>query len=913
MAHARRIDLNTIGMVKTVADAPPHAADVDAAVRRFESDPAAGLTSVEAAERLARYGPNTLPEAAGRSLVAAIVSQFTSFLILLLLAATIVAAAIGEVVDAAVIAAIVVLSAALGFVQEWRAERAISALRAMTAPEARLIRDGALTTVPSGEVVQGDVVVLDVGNYVPADLRLIESHMLQINEASLTGESVPVRKSAETILPQQTDVADRLNSAFAGTIVTYGRGAGLAIATGEETEIGRIAQLIARPQRGPTPLQRRMSELGRYLGAAAIAVSAIVFAAGLLRGLDLFEIGLAAISLAVAAVPEGLAAVVVIALALGMQRMARRNALIRRLAAVETLGSATVIASDKTGTLTRGEMTVTTLYTGPGRPAIEVTGGGYEPVGDFRSDGVTVDPKTDGHLELLLTAGALCNDARLERRDGRWQVIGDPTEGALVVAARKAGLNWEQIESSQARTHELPFTSERARMTTVHKFEDRAIAYMKGAPEVVLASCLQRRHGQAVVPLGEAEERDILDANLQLASKGLRVLALAYRIVQRGPDMDDLESEMVFLGLAAMQDPPREEAREAVAACRAAGIRAVMITGDHSATAVAIARDLRLADDLGDVLTGAQLDDMSDEDLRHAAKRTSVYARISAAQKVRIVEAMQAGGEIVAVTGDGVNDAPALHRADIGVAMGITGTDVAKEAADMVITDDNFASIVAAVEEGRHIFDNIRNFVVYLLGGNIAEIIVVFVGVTAGLPLPLLPIQILFVNLVTDGPPALALGVEPGDPGALTRPPRDPHESLITRRIWLTVVLRGVFLGGAALSAYVLWWEFLGRTEAESRTIAFAILVVGQILLAFASRSLYRTVLGLGPLTNAWLVGGCLLSLLSLVAVLYVPGLTAAFETVPLGVVDWLVVAAFAIAPLVLIEVRKISRWRLRP
>jgi Ca2+-transporting ATPase len=900
-------------VVKTVAEASPHASDVDAVVRRFESDATEGLTPAEAAERLARYGPNSLPEAAGRSLIAAVVSQFTSFLILLLLAATIVAAAIGEIVDAATIAAIVALSAALGFVQEWRAEQAISALRAMTAPEARLIRRGAVTTVPAGEVVPGDIVVLDVGNYVPADLRLIESHMLQIDEASLTGESVPVRKSAEEVLPQQTEVADRQNSAFAGTIVTYGRGAGLAVATGEATEIGRIAQLIARPQLGPTPLQRRMSELGRYLGAAAIAVSAIVFAAGVLRGLDLFEIGLAAISLAVAAVPEGLAAVVVISLALGMQRMARRNALVRRLAAVETLGSATVIASDKTGTLTRGEMTVTALYTGPGRPAIEVTGSGYEPAGDFRSDDVLVDPATDGHLELLLTAGALCNDASLEQRDGRWQVIGDTTEGALVVAARKAGLDWERVESSQARTHELPFTSERALMTTVHRFEDRAIAYMKGAPEVVLARCLRRRDGDAVVPLTEADERDILHDNRQFAANGLRVLGLAYRIVPREPDLDNLESEMVFLGLAAMRDPPREEAREAVAACRGAGIRAVMITGDHGATAVAIARDLHLADDLSDVLTGAQLDDMSDEDLRDAAKRTSVYARISAAQKVRIVEAMQAAGEIVAVTGDGVNDAPALHRADIGVAMGITGTDVAKEAADMVITDDNFASIVAAVEEGRHIFDNIRNFVVYLLGGNIGEIAVVFVGVISGLPLPLLPIQILFVNLVTDGPPALALGVEPGDPGALKRPPRDPRESLIARRIWLAVAVRGALLGAATLAVYVLWWEFLDRPEGESRTIAFSTLVVSQVLFAFTSRSLHRTVLELGLFTNAWLVAGCSASLLSLVAVLYAPGLTDAFETEALGIIDWLVVSAFAVAPVVLIEAGKVSRWRLGP
>ncbi len=899
--------------MKNVAEAPPHAADVDAAVRRLEADPAAGLTSPEAAERLARYGPNMLPEAPGRSLVAAFVSQFTSFLILLLLAATVVAAAIGEIVDAVAISAIVFFAALLGFLQEWRAERAIAALRAMAAPEARVLRDGAPTAVPAGSIVPGDIVLLDVGNYVPADLRLVESHMLEVNEASLTGESAPVRKSAAAVLPPQTEVADRLNSSFAGTIVTYGRGVGLAVATGGETEIGRIAELIARPVVGPTPLQRRMSELGRYLGVAAIAVSAIVFVAGLVRGLDLVEIGLTAISLAVAAVPEGLAAVVVISLALGMQRMARRRALIRRLAAVETLGSATVIASDKTGTLTRGEMTVTALYTGPGRLAIEVTGGGYEPVGDFRSDGITVDPAADGHLELLLTAGALCNDARLEQRDGRWQVIGDTTEGALVVAARKAGLDWERIESSQARTHELPFTSERARMTTVHKFEDRAIAYMKGAPEVVLASCLQRRHGDAVVPLTEGEERDILDANLQLASKGLRVLALSYRIVPQGPDMDSLESEMVFLGLAAMQDPPREEAMEAVAACRGAGIRAVMITGDHGATAVAIARDLRLADDLSDVLTGAQLEEMTDEELREAATRTAVYARISAAQKVRIVEAMQAGGEVVAVTGDGVNDAPALHGADIGVAMGITGTDVAKEAADMVITDDNFASIVAAVEEGRHIFANIRNFVVYLLGGNIGEIIVVFIGVISGLPLPLLPIQILFINLVSDGPTALTLGFEPGYPGALKHPPRPVNEPLLPIVLWRAVIFRGLLIGATVLTTYFVWLEVLDHSEGASRTIAFSTLVLSQVAIAFASRSLDRTLVSLGLTSNRWLLLGAGSSIPALLFVIYLPGLADAFEAEPPSLAGWVVVAAVSILPAAVVELRKVSRWRLRP
>jgi Ca2+-transporting ATPase len=595
-----------------------------------------------------------------------------------------------------------------------------------------------------------------------------------------------------------------------------------------------------------------------------------------------------------------------------MQKMARRRALVRRLAAVETLGSATVIASDKTGTLTRGEMTVTAIYLGPHRPLIRVTGGGYEPRGEFRIDDSTIDAKRDQHLALLLAAGALCNDARLEERDGRWRAVGDSTEAALVVAARKAGLDWQTIEAGQPRIEEAPFTPEAARMTTVHQLEDRAIAYTKGAPEVVLSRCVAREDtgSRRLTP---EDRRDILVANDELASKGLRVLAAAYRIVPRDAPIGTVESEMVFLGLFAMQDPPRDEARDAVADCRRAGIRPVMITGDHAATASAIAQQVGLTSKDAGVLSGAQVAEMSDEELRSAANEVSVYARISAEQKVRIVAALQADGEVVAVTGDGVNDAPALHRADIGVAMGLSGTDVAREAADIVIADDNFASIVAAVEEGRHIFDNIRNFIVYLLGGNIGEIIVVFVGVISGLPLPLLPMQILFVNLVTDGAPALALAVEPGDPAALTRPPRRRREQLITREIWATVVFRGLVLGATVLTAYVLWYEGLGRSEEESRTLAFATLVVAQVLKAFTCRSLYRTIWSLGLLTNRWLVAGAGLSLLLLLLVLYVPGLTDAFETKTLHADDWLVIAAFSAIPLAIIEGAKLSRWRLRP
>jgi Ca2+-transporting ATPase len=896
-----------------MSDGPPqnhHALTASESVAALKSDIRTGLTLTEVAQRLDQYGANSLPEAPGRSLTRALLAQFTNFLILLLLAATIVAAAIGEYADAVAIAAIVLLSAILGFVQEWRAERAIAALKKMTAPDARVLRDGHVRNIPSEEVVPGDIVLLEVGNYVPADLRLLESPTLQVDEASLTGESSPVKKDAGAVLDDRTEIADRVNCAFAGTMVTYGRGTGVVIATGEESEIGRIAELIVEPEEEQTPLQRRMSELGRYLGAAAIAVSAIVFVAGTIRGLDLLDIALTAISLAVAAVPEGLPAVVVIALALGMQRMAGRNALVRRLAAVETLGSATAIASDKTGTLTRGEMTVTRLYV-PGA-FIEIGGGGYEPAGDFTRNGNEIDPLAEHQLALLLKAGSLCSDARLEQTDGRWRVVGDTTEGALVVAARKAGLDWEALEDAEPRFHELPFTSERARMTTIHAVEDRAIAYTKGAPEVILHGCTAIQKGDRVESITQHDERDALHANERLASEGLRVLAIAYRPVEREPDLEAVESGMVFVGLAAMQDPPRSEAREAVAACKQAGIRVLMITGDHAATALAIARDLRIAGDRDDVKTGTDLGDLSDESLGEVVQKTSVYARITAEQKVRIVESLRANGEIVAVTGDGVNDAPALVRGDIGAAMGITGTDVAKGVADMVIADDNFASIVAAVEEGRHIFANIRNFVVYLLGGNIGEIVVVFVGVVSGLPLPLLPIQILFVNLVSDGPPALALGVEPGDPQALRRPPRHPDEPLLTGSLWRAVVFRGFVVGASVLAVYVLWHEGMGRSEEASRTVAFASLVLSQVMIAFACRSLERPLLTLSWRSNPWLLLGASASIVALILVVYAPGLADAFEAEALSVTDWVIVAGFSVLPAAAVEMRKVTRWRLR-
>jgi Ca2+-transporting ATPase len=877
--------------------------------RELGVNPETGLNDAEVESRRARVGPNELPRAEGRSMAAAFGAQFANALFALLLIAIIIAVAIGEWVNAATIATVVLLSALLGFVQEWRADRALDRLRELAAPTAKVLRERTVHEISARGLVPGDVVLLDVGNYVPADVRLIEALSLEVNEASLTGESLPSAKDASAVLAPTTGVAERVNCALAGTIVTRGRAKGVVMATGAGTQIGQIAGLVAVPQEPPTPLQQRFSELGRYLGGITVVISIVVFVVGVARGLDLGDMALTSISLAVAAVPSGLPAVVVIALALGMQRMARRNALIRTLPTVETLGSATVIASDKTGTLTKGEMTLTTIYVGPERPVVEVTGVGFEPRGRFFIAGEPIDADRDRHLRLLLVGGALCNDARIETDGVHWRVVGDATEGSLMVAARKAGLDWEELERQSPRTSEIAFTSERALMTTVHQVEDHEVAYMKGAPETVLAACVSRRAGDHILLLSDADRARILEANHRLASEGLRVLALAYRVVERGSAVP-MESEMTFLGLAGMADPPREEAREAVAACMRAGIRPMMITGDHAGTAAAVARAVGI--DATTIRTGEEIERLSDSALQAAVSETGVFARITAAEKLRIVEALQANGDVVAVTGDGVNDAPALRRADIGVAMGISGTDVAKEAADMVVTDDNFASIVAAVEEGRHIFNNIRNFVVYLLGGNISEILVVFVAVVAGLPLPLLPAQILFVNLLTDGLPALALGVEPGDPEEAGRPPHRRSEPVITRQIWAAVAFRGVMLASAVLAAYILWYEVLGRSEEESRTIAFATLVVGHVFKAATCRSLYRTAWSLGLLSNRWLLAGIGASLSALLVAVYVAPFDEAFETQKLGAVDWLAVLGFALAAPVAIEALKLSPWRIR-
>ena len=687
---------------------------------KLSTDLEKGLSSELAKERLKSHGYNELISKEGPTIWQMLLSQFQDFLVLILIGASLVSALIGEVTDSVVIILIVVLNATLGVVQEFKANKALEALKKMAAPEAKVIRDGKIIEIPARELVPGDLVILEAGNYVPADLRLVESVNLKIEEASLTGESVPVEKNAEIVFNNDVPLGDRSNSAFMSTVVTYGRGKGIVVETGMNTEIGLIAEMLESYEEESTPLQKKLAELGKILGIASLAICGIVFILGLIRGVPILEMFMTAVSLAVAAIPEGLPAIVTIVLALGMQRMVKRHSIIKKLHAVETLGSTTVICSDKTGTLTQNEMTAQKVFVNGN--VYSISGEGYKTQGEFTLNGKTIDPLADPDLKMLLTIGALCNDAKLEESgsdgDKTCRIIGDPTEGCLVVGAAKACMCLEELNKSRPRLQEIPFDSDRKRMTTFHPYEDGYIACIKGAPDVMLNLSNRILKNGEILDLTEADREQILEINHEMASQALRVLAFAFKLeneLPKDPKPEEVEKDMIFVGLVGMIDPARPEAKEAIEICKQAGIRPVMITGDYKDTAEAIARDLGMLDETSKVLTGTDLDAMSDEELVAVADQVSVYARVSPVHKLRIVEAIKQNNHIVAMTGDGVNDAPALKKADIGVAMGITGTDVAKETADMILTDDNFASIVAAVEEGRVIYANIRKFIFFLL------------------------------------------------------------------------------------------------------------------------------------------------------------------------------------------------------
>jgi Ca2+-transporting ATPase len=878
---------------------PWHTLPVEDVFSLLESNPA-GLTSAEAARRLAQYGPNELQETRRISPWAILLEQFKNILIIILLIAVGLSAILGHGVEAIAITVIVLFAVGLGFIQEYRAERAIEALRQMAAPTATVLRDGDDVELPARNLVPGDVILLEAGDRVPADARLIEAINLQVEEAALTGESVPVEKHTAPLADPRLGVGDRKNMVYAGTVVTYGRGRAVVVATGMQTEFGQIAQMLQTIEIGRTPLQENLDKVGHTLARAALVIVLLIVALGLLRGQPLLEMFIFGIALAVAVVPEALPAVVTISLAIGVQRMARRNALVRRLSAVETLGCTSVICSDKTGTLTRGEMTARRIFVA-GR-FLDVSGVGYEPQGTFSENGRVVEP-TMPALQALLRGAMLASDARLAQTDGRWVVKGDPTEGALVVAAAKAGLQKTDLDQRFPRVHEIPFTSETKRMTTLHETGNGVVAYSKGAPEVILDSCTWEWTDEGPAPLDGGRREAILQVAQQMASDALRVLAVAYK-----PDArpENAEQEMTLLGLVGMIDAPRPEAKAAIQVCREAGIKPVMITGDHPVTAQAVARELGLLTSER-VVIGAELDMMSDADLERDVENIAVYARVSPAHKLRVVTALQKKDHVVAMTGDGVNDAPALKQADIGVAMGITGTDVTKEAAAMTLTDDNFASIVAAVEEGRAIFGNIKKYLMYLLSSNIGEIGLMAGATLLGLPLPLTAVQILYVNLATDGLPALALSVDPPEPDMMRRPPRNPRTGIFTRPVVTLMTLGGIWSAIVNLSLFT-WALNSGRSVAEAMTMTFVSLVLIQFFKAYNFRSDRHSVLD-RPFANKWLNLAILWELLLLNAVVYLPFLHKPFGTFSLPLIDWAIViaAAFTISP-----VLELAKWMER-
>ncbi|HWS88944.1 MAG TPA: cation-translocating P-type ATPase [Pyrinomonadaceae bacterium] len=879
---------------------PCHTLTVEESFARLKSE-ARGLSSEEAARRLAEFGPNEL-QAAGRvSAWDILVEQFKNVLIIILLLATALSAFLGHGVEAIAITVIVLFAVVLGFVQEYRAERAIEALREMAAPAATVLRDGRERRVPARELVPGDLILLATGDKVPADVRLVEAVNLQAVEAALTGESAPVEKHTGALADERLPTGDRKNMAYAGTAVTYGRGRALVVATGMATEFGKIARMLEEVETSRTPLQDNLDRVGKALARAAFVVVVVIVALGLFRGQPFVEMLIFGVALAVAVVPEALPAVVTISLALGVKRMVRRNALVRRLPAVETLGSTSVICSDKTGTLTKDEMTARRVFVG-GR-MLEVSGTGYEPSGTFSFEGSEAEP--DETLLTLLGAAALASDARVERSEAgdKWEVKGDPTEAALVVAAAKAGLDKAGLDAQFPRASEIPFTAETKRMTTLHETPEGVTAYSKGAPEIIVGSCARRLTEGGEETLDEARRAEVLEAAQRMAGEALRVLAVAYK---RNASLADAERDMTLLGLVGMIDPPRAEAKDAVRECEEAGIKVVMITGDHPLTALAVARELGLSKE-GRVVTGAELEEMSDEELERACESVEVCARVSPAHKLRVVTALQKRGEVVAMTGDGVNDAPALKKADIGIAMGITGTDVSKEAAAMTLTDDNFASIVAAVEEGRGIFSNIKKYLMYLLSSNVGEIGLMAGAALAGLPIPLSAVQILYVNLATDGLPALALAVDPPEEDLMKRPPRDPRSGIFTRPVVVLMLTGGVWSTVVNLGLFV-WALNSGRGLQEAMTMTFVSLVLIQFFKAYNFRSDRHSVLR-RPFANRWLNIAILWELVMLGLILYVPFLGRVFGTYAITTTDWLVIvaAAFTISP-----VLELAKWAER-
>lgn len=910
--------MNQVANIPSAADIdrlgehPAHAEPFEHVLSNAKVDPSRGLSVIEVERRRERVGVNQLVEAPSEPWWRKFLGQFNDVVVWILLVAAGISGVMGEWTDTAAIAAIVLLNALLGYFQEERAERALAALQSLAAPLAKIIRDGIFVTIPATELVPGDIVELEAGDNVPADLRLIQAFSVRVQEASLTGESVPVEKQADVVLPESTSLADRRNMVYMSTVLANGQGRGVVVATGMQTEIGRIAGLLQRYEREPTPLQRQLAALGQTLVIVCLALVGIIFLLSVLRGERLLSAVLTSVSLAVAAVPEGLPAVVTMALALGLQRMVKRNALIRKLPSVETLGCVTVICSDKTGTLTRNEMTVREVIAGGTH--FRVTGAGYAPHGEFLETdegGERSVTAVDGDLRLALRIGALCNHAQLQPGEvsNSWKILGDPTEGALVVVARKAGI----VRDDQVTTivDELPFDSERKAMSVVlREAVGDIVLYTKGAPESLLPKCRQERHGGLILEMTDDRRAELLSNSQEMASRALRVLACAYRpsgVIVGGIE----ERDLIFVGLFGIIDPPRDEVKAAVIRCREAGIRPVMITGDHPATAAAIARELGIANDGDIVVTGHELDSLSDEELANRAENIAVYARVAPEHKLRVVRALKAHGAVVAMTGDGVNDAPAVKAADIGIAMGITGTDVTRETAAMVLMDDNFTSIVNAVEEGRAIYDNIQKFLLYLLSCNVGEMLLMLVATLIGWPAPLVPVHLLWINLVTDGVPALALAMEPPEPDLMRRRPRRTNDSMLSWSLGGLAFAQGILLAIVGVAAFGISYGHDGNLT-QARTMTFCVVVYGELFRALAARSKIWTFWQLGPATNPYVFTAVAISALLQVSIIALPFARPIFEVSSHTPFEWLLLSLLALTPVTVIELIKLGKQRWR-
>jgi len=904
--------------------------DMNTVIDLQQTSLTAGLEEQDVEVRLVENGKNELQEAVRKSPITQFLNQFKDFMVLVLVGATLISGLLGEYLDAITIVAIIIMNAILGFAQEYRAERSLRALKQLTSPMANVIRGGKTLQIPASLLVTGDLVILDSGDRIPADLRLTEANSLYVEESALTGESLPVNKHNREIDIDSLPLGDQKNIGFMGTMVTRGTARGIVVRTGMDTEMGKIAHLIQSTESGETPLQHRLEQLGKILIGVAIALTIVVVLAGIIHGQPAYGMFLAGVSLAVAAIPEGLPAIVTIALAMGVQRMIKRRAIVRKLPSVETLGCASVICSDKTGTLTQNKMTVTHLWV-DGK-LMEVTGTGYEPVGEMKFEGKPIDPKKNQTLDRLLSVAILCNNASLveaEQESGKkkaskgdtdavWMIKGDPTEGALIVLGAKAGVTSKTMGSLYPREAEFPFESERKRMSVVVRHQGSRMVFAKGAPDELLQHCSHILWEGKVIPLTNTLRQRALSANEGMAKAALRVIGMAYRVLKPHDTVMDaatVERQLVFVGLTGMMDPPRQEVRTSILLCRKAGIKTVMITGDHQSTAEAIADKLGIMQKDGLSVTGRQLSSMSDEELDHIINDVYVYARVSPEHKLRIVKALRAKGHVVAMTGDGVNDAPAIKAADIGIAMGITGTDVTKEASSLILSDDNFATIVAAIEEGRGIYENIRKFIRYLLASNVGEILTMFIAMLMGMPLPLVPIQILWVNLVTDGLPAMALGVDQPEKDLMQHRPRSAKENIFARRLGWKIISRGVLIGLCTLAAF---WISLKTNPLEAdnlvraQTVAFATLVMAQLIHVFDCRS-SRSIFHRNPLQNRYLVLAVISSVLLLLGVVYIDAMQPIFKTVELGLSEWFIILFAAGIPTFFFGLGSLLRGRGKP